>query len=563
MEERRAITASVCRGLLVVLIPLLVYVLPDRYHGSGDSIPAELLPIAIFHGDGFDLKEFADPDRDLPYYFFYRQGRVLSAYPVLPGLLNVPAYGIARVLGVDLYEHRIRLSLITSAILSSFSALFVFLTLEQVTGDPRHAFWFALLYAFGTNAWSNAGIALFQHGASLFFLTAAIFCVSRPDDRAIPWAGLLLALAVCARPTNIVFAAGLTVYVIRFRRRSLVRFLALAAIPAALLAVYSRAYWGSIRQLGQAHALGGFDGNMLRGFAGLLWSPARGLFVFSPVFVFAVAEGIRLIWRRSGDPLLIYLFASAVLLIVPYAKWGNWWGGHSFSYRLVTEVSPVMILLASAGWRSWIRKVSLLRWAFVIAAFLSICTQAIGARQFPSGFNSDIDYEPGRLWNWKETELTMEVEDALAEFGILAHAPGVHHAPRDSNRPDAAAPPYHVWWKWSNSDDTIPGWYDSPVDLQVVRGPLLVDGWAKSPLGEVEVRVILDNGRNVAAPARYPRPDVRAAIPSLGDTSRAGWRVVFPYSPGASDQHEVTVEFRAPDGHVRLLPPLRFRWEPE
>ncbi len=539
-----------------------MYVGPHRYHGSGDAVPAELLPIAILHGNGFDFREFADPDRDLPYYFASVNGRVISAYPVLPGLLNVPVYGVARLFGVDLYAHRARLSLITSGILASLSALFLFLAIEQMSGDWRHAFWFALLYAFGTNAWFNGGTALFQHGASLLFLTAAIYCLVRPGARAAPWAGLLVAFAVCARPTNILFAAGLTLYVFRFRRPSLVRFLLLAAIPAALLAVYSGVYWGSIRQLGQAHGPGGFDGRILPALAGLLVSPARGLFVFSPVFVFAVAEGIRLLWRRSGDPLLIYLFASAVLLVALYAKWGNWWGGHSFSYRLLTEVSPVMILLASVGWRTWIRNIRLLRWSFGIAAFLSICTQVIGARQFPSAFNNDIDYEPTRLWNWKQTELTMDVASGLVELGVLAHVPEVRHPPHEWTVPDSAGRRYHVWWTWSNNDDGIPGWYDSPTPLQVVRGALLVDGWAKSPLGEVDVRVILDNGGEVVVPQRYPRPDVHAALPGLGDSSRAGWKVVFPYIPGNSDWHEVTVEFRAPDGHVRRLPPLRFRWEP-
>ena len=518
-------------AVLAFLLPLAVYVAPGRYQQSGDTAPAELLPIAILHGHGVDLGEFANTGGQLPYYLRNLRGHIISAYPVVPGFLNVPVYAVADALHVNLMEQRARLSLITTATLVAFSVLFLFFTLRQMSGDPRHAFWFALLYAFGTNAWSNGAVSLFQHGASLFFLTAAIACLVRPDGRAVPWAGLLLGLAVWNRPTNFVFAAVLTLYVVLHRRRSLLPFLALAAIPAALLAAYSHAYWGSVRALGLAQGGWGFDGNVATGLAGLLVSPSRGLFVFSPIFLFGAIEGVRRLRRRSDDPLLEYLFAAAVLLILLTSKWGNWWGGHSYSYRLLTEVSPAFILLAAAAWRGWIRDSGLARLLFLAAAAFSIVIQAFGVRVFPTRFNDDIDFEPARLWSWSEGELATGVRRVLARVDLGAR-------------------------------EGIPGWCDSPADHSVVHGALVVDGWAQSPKGEVEVRVVLDAGRAVAVVDRYPRPDVAAALGRLGDTSRAGWRVSIPYVPGGPAVHEVSVELRTPDGRVRRLPTLHVRWEP-
>ena len=58
-------------------------------------MPAELLPISLLHGHGFDFREFVSGD--LPYWFRLVRGRVVSNYPVLTGLLNLPVYTLARL----------------------------------------------------------------------------------------------------------------------------------------------------------------------------------------------------------------------------------------------------------------------------------------------------------------------------------------------------------------------------------------------------------------------------------------------------------------------------------
>jgi hypothetical protein len=415
--------------LLAVVLPLAVYVLPHRYIGSGDTVPAELLPISILRERDLDFDEFVKPGEPLPYYFQEVRGRIVSNYPIFPGLLNVPTYAVADLLGVDLYRWRERLSLLTSGLVTSLSVLFMFLVLREVGGSDRQAFGFAMVYAFATTAWSVAGVGLFQHGPSLLFLSAALWCLVRATDRTVPWAGLLLALAVVNRPVNVLIALPLTVYVLVHRRRQLVAFVALAAVPAVLLAVYSQVYWGSIWWLGQGQGARGFDGRMLPGLAGLLLSPARGLFVFSPIFLFGFAAGGVVLWRRNVDPLVVYLTVSVLLTLAAYSKWGNWWGGHSFGYRLLTEAVPAFVLLSALAWRWWIRdRRGLLRMAFVAALVWSLCAQALGARVYPTGFNQDIDTHPSRLWQLYPTELTNCLERVLHRLHARRSGPRVESA---------------------------------------------------------------------------------------------------------------------------------------
>ena len=66
-------------------------------------------------------------------------------------------------------------------------------------------------------------------------LTGALAAILTRRPRVVALAGLLLGLAVATRPTNVVIAGGLALYVVRHERRAFGGFAVLAAIPALLL----------------------------------------------------------------------------------------------------------------------------------------------------------------------------------------------------------------------------------------------------------------------------------------------------------------------------------------
>jgi hypothetical protein len=92
-----------------------------------------------------------------------------------------------------------------------------------------------------------------------------------------------------------------------------------------------------------------------------------------------------------------------------------------------------------------------------------------------------------------------------------------------------------------------------------VRGRLEISGRAKSALGDVDVRVVLHDGR-IAMPERFPRPDVARSVPELGDASQAGFRAAFEPRDATSANNTLAVELRDPRRTVRRLGPIRFRW---
>jgi hypothetical protein len=110
-------------------------------------------------------------------------------------------------------------------------------------------------------------------------------------------------------------------------------------------------------------------------------------------------------------------------------------------------------------------------------------------------------------------------------------------------------------------DATLIGSIDEPLENVVVTGPLRVRGWARLPGEDLHVTVLIDGVQSPPlAGARVARPDVEAAIPSLGDCRAAGYEATYALEVGDEGPHEIQVIFRAADGRQRHYPPRRFTW---
>jgi hypothetical protein len=119
--------------------------------------------------------------------------------------------------------------------------------------------------------------------------------------------------------------------------------------------------------------------------------------------------------------------------------------------------------------------------------------------------------------------------------------------------------PSHALYR---EDPTLVGSIDEPAEGAVVTGPLAVRGWARMSGEDLHVTVTIDGDeRNPVKADRVPRPDVQAAVPSLGDCRAAGYEAVYAFEEPDEGSHEIQVLFRAADGRQRHYPPRRFTWK--
>jgi hypothetical protein len=410
----------------VVLFPLCfaVYFGVGRYYLVLDAYPNELLPEAVIRHRSLTFDAYFDPAApNLPFCLARPGNHVISYYPIVPGLLNIPAYLVARAAGVsfDVLANRQVVAKATTAWTSAASVALLYLTLVRLlpaARGHRPAVGFALFYAFGTCLWPIGSQALWQHGPALMFFTAALACLVRPVSRFFPLAGFLLGMAFWNRPSDLLLVLPLGLYVVLHHRTRLLAFATAAGPPVLAMALYSQIYWGSLAALGQGHRSSGvflgspyhLHGPILAGLAGILFSPARGLFVFTPAFLFAMPELARSL-LRPRDPLLRYLCLGALGSVALVAKINLWWGGHSFGYRYLVDTVPVFTVLLAVGWCHWPQsgRARRLLWAgFLPLALIGLYIQFLGAAYFPCGWNAtpvDVDRAPERLWDWRDTEI--------------------------------------------------------------------------------------------------------------------------------------------------------------
>ncbi len=393
---------------MIFALALICYTGNGRTIPSGDTLPARYLPFSILqHGD-LDLDEFPFLQGDGAYYLRYAHGHWVSFYPVGAALLATPFYVPAVLAGAQPGEQRSeRLEKVAAASLVALSVAVVYATLGLLT-DRATTAWITLAYALGTSSFSVSSQGLWQHGpAQLCLAVAAWLLVLGRNGRrsAIAAAGFPLALAVVCRPTDAAFAVPFAVYVLVRHPRELVPF-ALAAVPPALFQLgYNVVYWHDPLWVQVPASDRRWRGVPTEVLSGLLVSPARGLFVYSPVLLFAL-WGIARSLRPGGDLLLRAIGAGFVLLLALMSKWAVWWGGACYGPRLLADATP-LLALAMVPCADIVRSRAWLRAAFAVTLVWSVVAHGLGAYWEDGSWNGRLEtrQRAAALWSWRDNQL--------------------------------------------------------------------------------------------------------------------------------------------------------------
>lgn len=417
---------------LLFLAVLLVYLANGRHIGAVDTIGSQLLPIAIVRGDGAVLNRFAATVEGQ--YWVETDGEQLrSRYPLLPALVAVPPTwlqvqvldrlrpgwtadpaGSAWWIGIVAKNCAALVAALTALL---FHRLLLALGLGAVATEAT------LATALGSDLWVVASQSPWQHGSAALFLVLALWLLvpAQASRWRLAAGGLAAAAAVCARPTSVLFALPIAVWALRAHGRRALWLLGPAAGVAVLLLGHNQAVFGNwLGGLGgiegQGHAQHGLDGWLtdapLVSLAGTLVSPNRGLFVFSPWVLLALAA---LPWtaRRFAD---FPVVRAALLGLVPFglviSLYGVWWGGWSFGPRYWTEAMPLFGVLLGLALAA--APAGTARAALHAAIAAGIALQAIGAFYYPSSWNRipvSVDQRHERLWDFRDSEIRRCLEE--------------------------------------------------------------------------------------------------------------------------------------------------------
>lgn len=125
---------------------------------------------------------------------------------------------------------------------------------------------------------------------------------------------------------------------------------------------------------------------------------------------------------RKSDKSHYYLLLSSLVLtyILFMPKWFMWWGGGSFGYRMLVDITPAMSLLLipvfPAMWKRIAGKV-----AIVVLVFASFFINFLGAEYYNFYWDSELDPRDvsERLWEWRDSPIPFLFTKMLAaEFKV-------------------------------------------------------------------------------------------------------------------------------------------------
>jgi hypothetical protein len=371
-------------------------------------------------GHGGDLTEYLPIIKKQQFYSIeYPDGRPRTRYPIGTALLAMPAVVVIAWLrpqwaaglpnGTPVRTEQFIASIIGAAA----GVVFYWVMLSQFQ-SPAIALASTAIFAFCTSIWSTATRALWQHGPLVLMLVIAMLLLVRARRRPelIQYAALPLAMAYLIRPTALVSIIALSTYVLLFQRAWLARYMGwsmLVAIPwiAYNFSIYRRPvppYYH--REAFSVHT------RFVEGMLSNLFSPSRGLFVFSPVLLFALSGFILALRDREQRPLnLAYgaiIFGNSIII----GAAARWWGGHSFGPRFMTDIVPFLVYFTAFNFRlpETFRPGMQIAVSAAIAALalVSLTIHAQGALRYATwDWNvtpKSIDDDPARAWDWHDPQ---------------------------------------------------------------------------------------------------------------------------------------------------------------
>ncbi len=314
-------------------------------------------------------------------------------------------------------------SLLLPPLLTTLTAVLVFLYVQRLVGSPRAGLATALLFGLCTLALPYTKW-LYTEPLSALALFGTAGALLRYRDRgdffALALAGGLAGLAVATKLTNGIALPAFMLYAVWvFRRGSPPTFrratwaalafgLPLAAFLAAL-GWFNLVRFGNPLSTGYAAYGMQFTTPLWEGLWGLLLSPGKSFFLYSPILLlwpFALPAFLR---RHTAEALLC-LAVSGVLLVV-YALYFAWPGGACWGPRYIVPLVPFFAVGTAPALR-WLWERRARRIILLMLVVLSVGVQFLGVAVKPTHYFSLLDRQfpnaemnTALLFDWRYSPL--------------------------------------------------------------------------------------------------------------------------------------------------------------
>jgi hypothetical protein len=417
-KGNKSLLAIFCIVFLTHFLSKVCYITDSRWtlHTSWAMVHHRNMQLDQFRETIEKNNFYAIDERDGHLYYSFPPGTSLLCAP----LLAVMDKAAKRVYYLDVsnllggYAHQ-GMELFLAAFILALTAVLLFVVLKQFEIDTWLNWLLIIAFAYGTSAWSVASRGLFAHGPSMLFLTGTIWALnkSKQNENWLWLAGFLLGFSYIIRPTNSVGILAFGLYILYTYRFECWRAIVPGGLVLLLFVLRNYAVYGNILSPYYQPSHMGNDNHLLQGIAGNLFSPNRGLFIFSPFFLLLLPLLYTAFKQRALTPLLYTVIATVVLHTLLISYFNNWYAGWCFGPRYFADVLPLMMILMAVGLQAVVRQSTGVYRATVLSAFSVLALISCGIHY--KGANdikteqwnyipNNIDDNRGRVWDWNDIQ---------------------------------------------------------------------------------------------------------------------------------------------------------------
>lgn len=297
----------------------------------------------------------------------------------------------------------------------------------------------SLLFISGTSLISTCGAALWSFNFQIIFILLSLLLliqIVESDNNTYSKTfvmGICVFTAYLCRPTTLVFAAVCLIPLLMKRKYSeILIYTACFAACFGLFVLFSYSEYSMFVPPYYDFTRATQNVSLTTALKGVLISPSRGLFIFTPFLIAILPAGLLSLRHKPVWILFSLSWITAHLISLVYGT-AHWWGGHAFGPRLMTDIMPAWLCLAVVAISTLKHKLRLYLYAILlITGVWSIAIHTVQGLYNPATYqwniSPNIDINRHYLNDWRYPQflatpsMIQERLDANQQTGLPAES---------------------------------------------------------------------------------------------------------------------------------------------
>lgn len=287
-------------------------------------------------------QDYAVHKKNDHYYYYFPLGTSISAIPFV--YLETKIFNKK----MDKASHDRQ----TQKLIASFIAVFIFLLLYEIAKyylSQNQSLFIALAFWMGTSLSSTLGQALWsQNFATLYTLLAIFFTLKITKEDKLNYLYILafvLFMAYFTRPTLSLLTITLVLFLfLSDKKKEAIKTAIIVAFFLFCFVLFSIYEFDQLlpdyympKRLSSDTFWLALYGN--------LFSPARGLLVYSPFLLLLFIDIKTTYTIIKKEKVLLVILAWIVLHLIIISKFPHWWAGWSYGSRFTVDILPAIYLI--------------------------------------------------------------------------------------------------------------------------------------------------------------------------------------------------------------------------